>query len=151
MLFRADKSRVICYSAIGIEGEEQRLEGEGADGRRSLQRGAPPGGGFDVVPAVPASATTSLLLSRCCPASIQRPALSQTVQGSNRPRSLTHCVTLDILFFFLLFRAVPTAYGGSQARGRIRATPAGLPHSHCNSRSEPCLQPTPQLTAMPDP
>ena len=41
--------------------------------------------------------------------------------------------------FFCLFRAVPTAYGGSQARGRIRATPASLHHSHSNTRSELCL------------
>ena len=42
----------------------------------------------------------------------------------------------EILNFFCLFRATPVAYRGSKARGRIRAT-AG--------------QPTPQLTAMPDP
>ena len=34
--------------------------------------------------------------------------------------------------FFFLFRAAPTAYGGSQARGQIRATAAGLCHSHRN-------------------
>ena len=36
-------------------------------------------------------------------------------------------------FFFLLFRAVLVAYGSSLARGRIRATAAGLCHSsqHC--------------------
>ena len=39
---------------------------------------------------------------------------------------------------------------GSQARGRTGAVATGLYHIH-NSRSEPCLQPTPQLTAMPDP
>ena len=38
------------------------------------------------------------------------------------------CYALSF-FFFLLFRAAPTAYGGSQARGRIRATAAGLHHS----------------------
>ena len=32
-------------------------------------------------------------------------------------------------FFFLLFRAPPVAYGGSQARGQIEATAAGLRHS----------------------
>ena len=37
---------------------------------------------------------------------------------------------------FLLFRAVPTAYGGSQARGLIRATAAGLRHSYSNAGSE---------------
>ena len=32
--------------------------------------------------------------------------------------------------FFLLLRAVPSAYGSSQARGRIVATAASLHHSH---------------------
>ena len=45
----------------------------------------------------------------------------------------------------------PTAYGSSQARGWIGAAAAGLHHSPSNARSEPCLWPTPQLTAMPDP
>ena len=43
------------------------------------------------------------------------------------------------------------AYGISQARGQIGGTAAGLPHSHSNSGSEPCLQPTLQLLAMLDP
>ena len=42
-------------------------------------------------------------------------------------------------------------YRGSHARGRIGAVAAGLHHSHSNTRSEPCLRPIPQLTAMPDP
>ena len=42
---------------------------------------------------------------------------------------------LDVLnlFFFLPFKATSLAYGGSQARGLIRATVAGLHHSHSNS------------------
>ena len=55
------------------------------------------------------------------------------------------------LFYFLLFRATPVAYGGSQARGQIRAVATGLYHSHINVGSETCLQPTPQLTATLDP
>ena len=56
-----------------------------------------------------------------------------------------------LFFVFLLLRwAAPTAYGGSQARGRIGAVAAGLPQSHSNAGSEPGLQPTPQLMAMPD-
>ena len=55
---------------------------------------------------------------------------------------------LFIFTLFLLFRVTPVANGGSQARGRIRATAAGLLPSHSNIRSEP---PTPQLTATPDP
>jgi len=81
---------------------------------------------------------------------------------------LTHCVQLGIeptplqqpellqvgffFFFFLcLFRATLVAYGRSQARGQIGATAAGLHHSHSNAGSKPRLEPTPQLTAMPDP
>ena len=44
-------------------------------------------------------------------------------------------------FYFFLFWASPTAHGGSQARGWIGATAAGLHHSH-NSGSEPRLQHT---------
>ena len=58
-------------------------------------------------------------------------------------------------FFFLgLFAiswAASTAYGGSQARGLIRAVAASLRQSHSNMESEPRLRPTPQLTATPDP
>ena len=53
--------------------------------------------------------------------------------------------------FFFNFRASPVAYGGSQARGRIEALSASLHHSHRNVGSKPCLWPTPQLKAMPDP
>ena len=54
-------------------------------------------------------------------------------------------------FFFLHFRAAPEAYGGSQARGRIGATAAGLRQSHSNARSKPRLQPISQLMVTPDP
>ena len=53
-------------------------------------------------------------------------------------------------FFFAISWAVPTAYGGSLARGQIGAAATSLRQSHGNAGSEPCLQPTPQLTAMPD-
>ena len=52
--------------------------------------------------------------------------------------------------FLFVFRAAQVAHGGSQASGRIRATAAGLRHSHSNTRSELSLRLTPQLTAMPD-
>ena len=45
-------------------------------------------------------------------------------------------------FSFCLFAvswAAPTAYRGSQARGRIGAAAAGLRQSHSNTGSEPCL------------
>ena len=52
-----------------------------------------------------------------------------------------------------LFEIQAHPYGSSQARGPIGATAAALRHSHSHShaRSEPCLQPTPQLTATLDP
>ena len=49
------------------------------------------------------------------------------------------------IFYFCLFRATPMAYGNSQARGQIGDAVAG------NAGSEKHLQPTPQLTATPDP
>ena len=55
------------------------------------------------------------------------------------------------IFVFCLFRAAPAAYGGSQARGLIRAVASGLHHSHSHAASEPRLHPIPQLTATPDP
>ena len=59
----------------------------------------------------------------------------------------------SFLFFglFVFSKAAPSAYGGSQARGLIRAVANGLHQSHSNSGSELRLQPTPQLTAIPDP
>ena len=46
---------------------------------------------------------------------------------------------LSFFFSLLLFRASPMAYGSFQARGRMRATAAGLHGSHHNAGSEPCL------------
>ena len=46
-------------------------------------------------------------------------------------------------FFFLhFFRAVPAAYGRSQASGQIRVAAAGLWHSHNSDRSQLYLPPT---------
>ena len=63
----------------------------------------------------------------------------------------------SILFIYLvlLFKAIPTAYGSSQATGWIGAAAVGLCHSQSNETSEPRLWPTPQLMPtiriMPDP
>ena len=54
-------------------------------------------------------------------------------------------------FFFLLFRGALAAYGVSQARGRIGAIASRRCHSHSKAGSKPCLQTTPELTAMTDP
>ena len=51
--------------------------------------------------------------------------------------------------FFAISWAAPMAHGGSQARGLIGAEAAGIHQGHSNTGSEPRLQPTPQLTAMP--
>ena len=63
------------------------------------------------------------------------------------------CLTLHLFFwsFCLFLSRSPAAYGGSQARGPVGAVAAGLRQSHSNAGSEPCLWPTPQLTATPDP
>jgi len=52
--------------------------------------------------------------------------------------------------FFAFSRAAPAAYGGSQARGSIRAVATGLRQGHSNARSELHLRPTLQLMATPD-
>jgi len=59
------------------------------------------------------------------------------------------CFVVFCLFAFS--RATPAVYGGSQVRGRIGAVATGLRQSHSNLGSKPHLQPTPQLTATPDP
>ena len=84
-----------------------------------------------------------------------RPSLLVFLGGENSEYSCFHLILSSyffLSFFFLLFfRAAPVAYGGSQARGPIRATAASLCYSHSNTRSKPHLQPTPQITATPDP
>ena len=73
------------------------------------------------------------------------------------PLKPLHCALQPVLLFFffsssflLLLRAACMAYGSSQARSQIRATAVGLCHSHSNTGSETCLQPTPQLMVTPD-
>ena len=64
------------------------------------------------------------------------------------------CFSFFFLFIFCLFAiswAAQAAYGGSQARGRMGAVATGLHQSHSNVGSELRLQPTPQLTATPNP
>ena len=61
-------------------------------------------------------------------------------------RTLCVCVCL-----FVISWAAPSTYGGSQARCRVGAVATGLRQNHSNAGSEPCLQPTPQLTATPGP
>ena len=58
---------------------------------------------------------------------------------------------LFLFFSFSLFKAAPVAYGGSQARVPIEAVATSLCQGHSNTGSELSLQPTPRLTATPDP
>ena len=61
-------------------------------------------------------------------------------------------VCLFVCFcLFAISRAASAAYGGPQARGRIGAVATGLRQSYSNVGPELRLQPTPQLTATPDP
>ena len=55
------------------------------------------------------------------------------------PPIAAHCLGDPDHPFSILFRALPEACGGSQARGRVRATAAGPHHSHSNAGSEMCL------------
>ena len=62
------------------------------------------------------------------------------------PKAALFFLSFFPFFVFCPFRATPAAYGGSQARGLIRAVAAGVHHSH----AMPDLQPTLQLMARPD-
>ena len=53
-------------------------------------------------------------------------------------------------YFFILSFVLLVAYGGSQAESNQNSF-AGLRQGHSNARSEPCLQPSPQLTTTLDP
>ena len=50
---------------------------------------------------------------------------------------LFYFILFYFILFYCLFRAATMAYGGSQARGLIRAIAASLRHSHSHARSEP--------------
>ena len=91
----------------------------------------------------------------CSPTEHRKPTLHKSSSTLSLPN---HCIrhqktnyNSPKYFIFFLFRATPTVCGGSQARGLIGSTAAGLHHSHSNIRSKPHMQPTPQLRATPDP
>ena len=89
--------------------------------------------------------------SESCPCSLEKLPHSQNSTVHSYPRNVRHrYVSLLVsvfwfffgffcFFFFCLFRAAPSAYGSSQARGQIRAITASLHHSHSNARSDSCL------------
>lgn len=72
-------------------------------------------------------------------------------EAGEHTRGLLQGKVIIKCYFFLLFRAIPAAYGGSQVRGLIGAVATGLHQSPSNARSELCLPSTPQLMAMLDP
>ena len=83
---------------------------------------------------------------------------SRWLEGSKSfPRSILavgHWMITNQYFFFVflpLLGPLPTAFGGSHARGLIGVVVAGLRQSHSNAASKLRLQPTPQLMAMPGP
>ena len=59
---------------------------------------------------------------------------SLTLQSSTGDLGL--CSVSGFFVFVFVFRVVPAAYGGSQARGQIGAVAAGLHHNHSNKGSE---------------
>ena len=61
--------------------------------------------------------------------------------------------TIRVLFFwsFELLGPHPQHTEVPRLGALIGEVAAGLRQSHSNTRSEPCLRPTPQLTATPDP
>ena len=75
----------------------------------------------------------------------------------NQPQDGSFNLSVTFLFYFILFyfilfylfvwlfKTTPVVYGGSQSRGQIGATAAGLHYSHSSTGYELHLQPTPQL------
>ena len=54
-------------------------------------------------------------------------------------KDFTYIIIIITTILSFVFRAVPTAYGGSQARGQIETAAASLCQSHSKERSEPGL------------
>ena len=88
-----------------------------------------------------------------CPGAVRGSVSNVRIRSCDfiKPLNCTANTRLLFLFCFVLclFRAMPVACGGSQARGQIAAIAASLHHS--NARSELRLQPTPQLRATSNP
>ena len=65
--------------------------------------------------------------------------------------ALSFIDSFGFFFFFFFLGPYPWAYGGSQARGPVRAVATDLHHSHSKVGSELHVPPTPQLMAMQNP
>ena len=81
------------------------------------------------------------------------PKLFELCQSREQESLLGSFYKTNLPFFWGggFFRAIPAAHGSFQARGQIQAAAASLHHSHSKVGSELHLQPTPQLTEIPDP
>uniref|UniRef100_A0A8D1ZL36 Uncharacterized protein n=1 Tax=Sus scrofa TaxID=9823 RepID=A0A8D1ZL36_PIG len=88
---------------------------------------------FDVIKSKPVRVTWSQ----------HDPSLCKSEMSNKYIKFWDKSIYLFIYFYFLLFKATPVAYGGSQAKGQIRATAAGLHHSYSNAGFKMHLQPTP--------
>ena len=80
--------------------------------------------------------------------------LSKVTKSRFEPRLCPinlYAIYIYIYIFFFFFLATPATYGGSQARGPIRAIATGLNHSQSSAESKMHLWPTPQFMATPDP
>ena len=82
--------------------------------------------------------TLGIRKDRCCP--LPSSPNSSHFKVENWKLQIQRIQLMGLLF--CLFRTAPTAYGGSQARGPIRAAATGLHQSHCNAGSKPRLQPS---------
>ena len=76
------------------------------------------------------------------------PPLGFYIQTAGEKVSFPEMIKLFYLFIYLficlfIFTAAPAAYRNSRVRGRIGAAATGLRHSHSNSGSKLCLQPSP--------
>ena len=127
--------RTTTKAFLEIKGQIEPPIPAGADPRMNLQTAAE-----HSIPAEP-------------PYAAGPPLSAETVTSglSPLPRPLPLSEYELFSFFFSFSRATPVAYGGSRARGLIGAVAAGLHHGHSNASSEPCLRPTPELMATPDP
>ena len=62
--------------------------------------------------------------------------LFYVLEGGSYLKSVKYDKYYRNFLSFGFFRAMPAAYGSSQARGQIGATAAGLRHSHKNTGSK---------------
>ena len=128
------ESKAECFTSISLTAHCQTRKGMPAgQGPASVLSPVRPEQGALLPSASPCNTETLLAL----PYALFGDWRSQPLQGF-----LFVCL-------FCLFWTASAAYGGSQARGWIRAAAAGLRCSHQDAGSQLRLRPTPQLMATP--